>query len=309
MRVLITGGFGFVGGRLGQHLIDCGYEVILGSRKFQEVLNWLPSAEVVQTDWNNKVALFDICEGVDVVIHTAGMNAQECVIDPDKAIAFNGNVTANLVKSAVRQGVQKFIYLSTAHVYRSPLVGTISEYTETTNTHPYATSHLAGEAAVLEASMNREIDGVIIRLSNAFGAPAHSEVNCWMLLINDLCRQAMTSGKMVIKSSGKQHRDFISLHDIAAAVDHFLFKNSVNWDDGLFNLGGDCSLSIIDVANKISSIVKKKYGTAVPRSTRSLPEAWRAASAAEHALRRRLHTPRADAVTATSTTAPALPSG
>ena len=96
------------------------------------------------------IAFIPTKENVDVVIHTAGMNAQECASDPEQALAFNGTVTADLVSSAVKQGVQKFIYLSTAHVYKEPLVGTISESSQTTNTHPYATSHLAGEIPVLE---------------------------------------------------------------------------------------------------------------------------------------------------------------
>jgi UDP-glucose 4-epimerase len=91
-----------------------------------------------------------------------------------------------------------------------------------------------------------------------------SGVNRWTLVFNDLCRQAMTSGEMVIKSSGKQQRDFISLHDVAAAVDHFLFKNSKKWDDGLFNLGGDCSFSILEVAKTIATVYEKKYGKSVP---------------------------------------------
>ena len=111
MRVLITGGFGFVGGRLGKHLIDRSYEVILGSRKFQKPPNWLPKAKVVKTDWKNKSALFDLCAGVDVLVHAAGMNAQDCVAYPEKALAFNGNTTSNLVGSALKAGVKKFIYL------------------------------------------------------------------------------------------------------------------------------------------------------------------------------------------------------
>jgi len=58
---------------------------------------------------------------------------------------------------------------------------------------------------------------------------------------------------------GKQHRDFISLYDVARAVCHFLFTVPVRWGDGLYNLGGNCSMSILDVANKISDVYKTKY--------------------------------------------------
>ena len=102
-----------------------------------------------------------------------------------------------------------------------------------------------------------------LRLSNGFGCPMGLEVNRWTLVFNDLCRQAMTSGEMILRSSGKQHRDFIALHDVAAAVDHFLFVNSEKWGDGLFNLGGDCSLSILEVAKTIATVYEKKYGKPV----------------------------------------------
>ena len=71
-------------------------------------------------------------------------------------------------------------------------------------------------------------------------------------------------GKMFINSSGKQHRNFISLHDVAATVDHFLYAIPDKWADGLFNLGGDSSLSITDVANKIAKVYERKYGKSIP---------------------------------------------
>jgi UDP-glucose 4-epimerase len=95
----------------------------------------------------------------------------------------------------------------------------------------------------------------------------NAEVNRWTLVFNDLCRQAITSGKMVINSSGKQHRNFITLHDVAAVVAHFLFTVAGNWGDGLYNLGGDGSLSIAEAAKTIARVYKKKYGKPIPVET------------------------------------------
>tara|TARA_B100000676_G_C17877577_1_gene732080 strand:- start:498 stop:1007 length:510 start_codon:yes stop_codon:yes gene_type:complete len=106
----------------------------------------------------------------------------------------------------------------------------------------------------------KKMNILILRLSNGFGYPMDLEVNRWTLVFNDLCRQAMTSGKMILRSSGKQHRDFISLHDIAASVEHFLFSIPNKWEDGLYNLGGNCSLAILDMAQKIALVYEKKYG-------------------------------------------------
>ena len=191
MRILITGGFGFVGGRLAEHLAQAGHQIVLGTRNARNPPVWLPQAKVAQIVWDDDCVLKRILDGVNVVIHAAGMNAQECADKPVVALEFNGVATARLIAAAVRVDVQRFIYFSTAHVYASPLVGTINEETYPRNLHPYATSHLAGEHAVLSTNKCGEIQGIVLRLSNAFGSPMHKSVNCWRLLVNDLCRQAV----------------------------------------------------------------------------------------------------------------------
>lgn len=251
MRILITGGYGFIGGRLGQHLHQAGNQAILGSRHVNSPPDWLPHAETVQTDWNNSLALEEICNGVDVVIQAAGMNAQDCTADPVAALEFNGLATARLLWAASRAGAKRFIYLSTAHVYSSPLAGNISEDTCPHNLHPYATSHLAGESAVLSAGQSGKIEGIVLRLSNVFGAPAHKDVNCWMLLVNDLCRQAAQSGKMVLRSSGLQQRDFISMSESCRIIGHMSSCDFNIQSPAIFNLGSGVSQTALGIAQFI----------------------------------------------------------
>jgi UDP-glucose 4-epimerase len=249
MKVLITGGFGYLGGRLAQFLASqAGYELILGSRKQTESPLWLPQAKVVQTQWNSPVGLEQICAGVDAIVHLAGMNAQDCIADPVTALEFNAVVTARLLKAAVRQSVKRFIYLSTAHVYADPLAGVIKEEACPVSLHPYATSHRAGEDVVRAAHQRGEIEGMVIRLSNAYGAPAHKDANCWMLLVNDLCRQAVITQQMVLRSSGFQRRDFVPLGDVCRAIDHLLGLPRQDLDRGLFNVGGKSASTVWDVA-------------------------------------------------------------
>jgi UDP-glucose 4-epimerase len=248
MRILITGGFGFVGGRLAVHLAQEGHKIVLGSRNSIAPPAWLPQADVMQIEWDNSRALEHTCNGADVVIQAAGMNAQGCASDPIAALAFNGVATARLVAAASRSGVQRFIYLSTAHVYANPLVGTITENTCPHNLHPYATSHLAGEHVVLSASQRGQIQGIVLRLSNAFGAPVHEDVNCWTLLVNDLCRQAVTKRSIKLKTSGVQRRDFVTLQDVSRAVSHLLDLRKEHMGDGVFNIGGAWPPRVIDMA-------------------------------------------------------------
>jgi UDP-glucose 4-epimerase len=76
-----------------------------------------------------------------------------------------------LVQASVSVGVTKFIYLSTAHVYSSPLTREIDEESCLTNRHSYTTSHIAGEKAVFYQPGNADnITGIVLRLSNGVGS-------------------------------------------------------------------------------------------------------------------------------------------
>lgn len=253
------------------YLQQAGHQIILGSRKAKCPPDWLPQAEVAQINWGDGQALEHSCSGVDVVIQAAGMNAQDCGADPVAALEFNGLATARLLTSAVRAGVQRFIYLSTAHVYASPLIGIITEDTCPRNLHPYAASHFAGENAVLGAGQCGQIEGIVLRLSNAFGVPVHADVNCWTLLVNDLCRQAVQTRKLVLHTSGLQQRDFITLTDVERAVEHLLGLRQADCGDGVFNLGGDNPISVWDMAQKIASRSQMILGY-LPAIERPVPQ-------------------------------------
>ncbi len=240
-----------MGGRIAGHLQEAGHTVILGSRHAVDAPEWLPGARVVRLVWEDAAALERACKGVDCIVHAAGMNAQDCAIDPVAALSFNGVATARLVGAAVSAGVQRFIYLSTAHVYGSPLAGTITEETCPRNLHPYATSHLAGEHAVLNASQREQIHGKVMRLSNVIGAPMHKDVNCWMLLVNDLCKQAVQTGKLVLQSSGLQQRDFVGMTEVCRVAEHLVVGNNVSMQLGIFNVGAGESQSVLAMAHVI----------------------------------------------------------
>jgi UDP-glucose 4-epimerase len=251
MRILITGGFGFVGGRLAEYLAQAGHQVVLGSRKEINSPDGVLQAEAVKIEWNDEGALERCCEGVDVVIHAAGMNAQDCADNPVEALVFNGVATARLVAAAIRANIPRFIYLSTAHVYDSPLAGIITEETCPGNLHPYATSHLAGEYALLSGCLRGQTQGIVLRLSNAFGAPMHQDVNCWMLLVNDLCRQAVEKRKLVLRTSGLQQRDFIGMTDVCHVVERLVMRSAEYEQATVFNVGAGISQSVLEMAQLI----------------------------------------------------------
>jgi UDP-glucose 4-epimerase len=259
MRVMVTGGFGFLGARLARHLADAGYRIRLGSRRHLPPPSWLPQAETVQMNWDDAETLVKACEDCEVVIHAAGMNAPDCAADPVGALLFNGVATARLVQAAAHAGVSHIVYLSTAHVYASPLAGRLDEYVCPRNLHPYASSHLAGETAMLHAVAQSKQRATVLRLSNVCGVPVTADANCWMLLFNDLCREAVTHRRLTLRSDPRQQRDFITMADAVRAID-WLVSLPGDTGQGVFNVGAGHSKTLFEMAQAIRTGCMRSLG-------------------------------------------------
>ena len=252
--VLITGGLGYVGGRIAQALAQCGKHRLRLTTRCPDLTPpaWLRTAEVVSLDVTRDADFDQACSRITSIVHLAAINEQDSVADPQRALLVNSLGTLKLLQAAQRARVERFIYFSTAHVYGAPLAGTITERTLPRPTHPYAITHHAAEDFVLAAHAQQALTGIVLRMSNGFGAPAHAGVDRWTLIVNDLCRQAVTQKQLVLRSSGLQRRDFITLGDAGRAVDHVLHLSAAACSDSLFNLGGECPLSVIELAERIA---------------------------------------------------------
>lgn len=272
MKILITGGFGFVGGALGKYLWSRGHEILLGSRSVRHSPDWCPEAIPVITSWTDMESLVKVCEGVNCIIHAAGMNAPDCSNNSAEAIVANGLNTARLLQAAKKAGVQKFIYISTAHVYSSSLGGIITEDSCPTNLHPYAMSHRIGEDSVLYANQSGKINGVVFRLSNAFGVPACVDTDAWILLVNDICRQSVTDSKIVLRSSGRQYRDFVGLNAVVQTIGKLAELNDQDKLGGVFNLGSGKSLSVLEMAELVAARSKLLFGKELPIQKEDIDE-------------------------------------
>jgi UDP-glucose 4-epimerase len=212
--------------------------------------------------WADIQSISAVCEGLDAIVHAAGMNARACEADPIAALEFNGLATARLAEAAIRADVSRLVYLSTAHVYARPLSGTISEDERPHNPHPYATTHLAGENAVLSACDGGRLDGTILRLSNAIGVPKAADVDCWRLLFCDLCREAIVDGTLTVRTNALQQRDFVALSDVCEAVEMVVSKSTSGLAAQIFNLGTGMSMTLLQLAALIQARAKAQFGTA-----------------------------------------------
>jgi len=253
-NVLITGGFGYLGARMASHLLRLPeHHVCLGGRTLPSPIPAeLEGATALRMDVLDDADVRKACEGMTHVIHLAALNEIDSAKNPEQAVAVNIQGTLRMLRAARSAGVRRFIFLSTAHVYGAPLAGTITETTPCRPIHPYAITHRAAEDFVLAAHKAGEIEGIVIRLSNGIGAPLHVGVNRWTLIGNDLCRQAVEKGELVLNSPGLQRRDFITLQDVSRAMEHVMAMPASKISDAIFNLGGECVLQMIDIAELVA---------------------------------------------------------
>lgn len=272
MNILVTGGTGFLGGRIAKYFLSQQHTVTIATRTDGPAPAWCNGMHIATiSDWSDINSMAALCKEQDIIIHAAGMNAQECAANPLSALQFNGTATAQMAKVAADNGVAKFLFLSTAHVYGAPLAGDVTEETCTKNNHPYAFSKRVGEQAVMFAQQQNAMEGIVLRLSNIFGAPLHIHVNVWSLLVNDLCRQAVTSGKMVLHTTGSQYRDFLPIRSFLQMLSGMLQLNTKSFSEPIFNVGSGRSITILDMAqliqNRYEALFSKKITLQVPPLT------------------------------------------
>lgn len=257
-KVLITGGTGYLGGSIGKYLASVGYDVYLGSRKpFSR--GAVQGCSQILTNWEDKNLKF--CKGFKTIIHAAGMNAKDCFNNPQKAHSFNGKLTESLIKKSSEYKCDNFIYLSTIHVYKSPLSGIINESTCVLNNHPYASSHYYAEQALIRAIKKNIIKGTVLRLSNCFGPAVTRDNECWELALNQFAYDAVMRGLININGNFLATRDFLPLTELNRIL-QILLEN-INDAPDTINISTEKSRSLFNVANLVAKIVFETKGKKV----------------------------------------------
>jgi len=261
VNIFITGGRGFIAGRLAEYLCLQDHSLTIGTRSLDNDLSLNKKIKVIPINWNSYKNLKNALEGIDLIIHAAGPNATDSVNLLTETLKFSKEGTSNLLKAASYNKITRIIYLSTAHVYASPLLGKINEDTELSNEHPYATSHIAVEDQIISAKKKYKIDSLILRISNSFGQPIVKKADCWYILINDICKQAVLTKKIIIKSRINTTRNFIALSTVLNAIQFFIKNFDTNRDESnIINLGEKFSLSIEEVINIVKERINNIMG-------------------------------------------------
>ena len=265
MHYLVTGGLGYLGGRLIEHLLEKGHSVRVTTRgdtgKFPD-LNKKIAIQQVNKDVAGNWA--DALDGIDFVFHLAAPDAESAGRDPVEAINAGSTMTWQLFEGISRMNARiPVINLSTFHVYGLKAQGVISESTPPDPQHPYSISQFFSETVARYFVGGNNLHILNVRLSNAFGRPLYYEMAKWSLVFNDLCRQAAISNRLCLNTTGHQRRNFITMEDAVRAL-WFLTEHVNGWpEDHVVNLGSTLHWSIREVAELVAERCKALWDKTV----------------------------------------------
>lgn len=260
-EILVTGAGGYVGGRLVHALRGDGRPVAAVVQRPTPYLE-LNGGEVVADLTRDVSTLAEACAGVRTVIHLAGQNEVVAAQEPGRALSETTLATLRVAEVAAEAGVRRIVYVSTVHVYGSRMQedAVLSEDLRAEPTAIYAISRLASEH-LLAGFAQRGIEVVALRLTNSVGAPIDPAVDRWSLVVNDLCRQGAREGRLELRTSGVQWRDFIPLGDVCRIIGAASGADGqALLPAGTYNLGSGSPITIREVAGLVQSAFERLSG-------------------------------------------------
>lgn len=212
VRILVTGGAGYIGSVLCQRLLMAGHEVVVldalffGDRGIKTLLD-NPGFSLVRGDIRNRRDIAEAIAGTEAVVHLAALVGEPAALRwPELNRAINIEGTRNLLELA---GERLFIYASSCSVYGNQ-DGLVDEESPVMALGPYAESRIEGEAMVREMAE----DYVILRFATVFGLSPRMRFD---LMVNEFTLSAWRSGVIEIYNPGIT-RPFVHLSDLAVAI-------------------------------------------------------------------------------------------
>ncbi len=260
VNFLITGGAGFIGKALANHLVNAGHSVrVLDDLSAGE--NAGLDARVVFTrgDVRDIPKLWGLLRGVDCVYHLAArVSVPESILYPVEYNAVNVGGTVALMTAIRDAGVRRVILTSSGAAYGEQTHQPVSENAVMRPTSPYAVSKVSAEYYVQAIGALWKIESVALRIFNCYGPhqqlpPSHAPV------IPRFLKQALSGGSLVVFGNGKQSRDFVYIDDVVRALERA--ATTQNLDRAIINLGSGVDTTMTQLLDEIEALI----GTRVHR--------------------------------------------
>ena len=255
MKLLVTGGAGFIGSHIVDKLIDLGHEVVVidnesSQSHFQFYFN--PAATYHKldiVDYENTRPLYD---GVDYVFHCAAeARIQSTLKKPVQTAQTNVVGTTSVLQCSLEAGVKKVVYSSTSSAYGLKNTPPLQESMIEDCLNVYSVSKVTAEKICTLYTKLYGLDTIIFRYFNVYGArePIRGP---YALVVGKFLNQFRSGESLTIVPDGTQRRDFTHIDDVvnanmlAMTVDHDRYGE-------VFNIGSGVNYSVLELAAMISN--------------------------------------------------------
>ena len=245
MKIIVTGGSGFIGRYLTESLSTEHNVSVLDIHPPKNNVNFI-EANII-----NFNEIKNILNDFDIVIHLAALvGVESSENDPIKTLEFNINGTKNVLEACRNSNIKKIIFSSSSEIYGQPLSVPIKESDPLIPITTYGISKLAAEEYVKSYSKMYGINYTILRLFNVYGPNQSSN-----FVISRFTNLALENKPITIHADGSQIRAFCHIEDIVVGIKLVLEKGN----NEIFNIGNDSeSISIRDLSQKIISMTNSK---------------------------------------------------
>lgn len=249
MKILITGGSGFIGSHIAEHFQSIASEIrVLDNYRtgYEKNLTGL-KATVIKGSITDRAIVREAVQGIDYVFHMAALvSVPESMSKPGECVDINVHGLLNVLEEASAAGVKKLVLASSAAVYGdNPTVPKLETMVPEPKS-PYAITKLDGEYYLEMFRREGKIETTSVRFFNVFG-PRQDPKGAYAAAVPIFIEKALRGEDITIFGDGGATRDFIYVKDIVGAL-AFAALNEIH---GTFNAGYGGQITINDLAQHI----------------------------------------------------------
>jgi len=221
MRILVTGGGGFIGSHLVDHFLHAGHDVRVldnfATGRRENLLHVLDEVELVEGDIQSYERVHTAVRGCEIVLHQAALpSVPRSVQDPLTSNASNVIGTLNVLLASRDSGVQRVVYSSSSSVYGANPVLPKSEELTPEPISPYAVAKLAGEGYCRSFFEVYDLETVALRYFNVFGS-RQDPLSQYAAVIPSFITAHLVGRPPTVFGDGEQSRDFTHVANVVAA--------------------------------------------------------------------------------------------
>jgi len=265
MKVLITGGAGFIGSHLSDELIAGGNEVVvldnLSTGRFENIahLDGNKSFQFVEGSIMNEMLVDKLVERCDVVYHLAAAVGVDLVVKKPLESLITNIKGSEIVLDMVHRYHKKVLITSTSEIYGKNTNGPLKEDDDRILGSPlkvrwgYSTAKAVDEMLAYIYWKEKKVPTIIVRLFNTVGP---RQTGAYGMVIPRFVNQALKNEDMTVYGTGKQSRCFLHVKDVIKTL--IKLMNNKDAVGQVFNIGSQEEISIEDLAKKIIEITKSK---------------------------------------------------